>query len=75
VTLSDVASCPVPSEQVTSVPAIQGEGATSPLVGQSVTVRGVVTLDAQKGLRGLYMQDARGDGKAETSDGIFVFTA
>jgi 2',3'-cyclic-nucleotide 2'-phosphodiesterase (5'-nucleotidase family) len=50
---------------------VQGEGHLSPLVGQTVTVQGVVTAAA---FRGFYMQDQQGDHNDATSDGIFVFT-
>lgn len=57
----------------TLIGAVQGSGSSSPLVGQSVTVRGVVTGDFQDGgLRGYTLQDA-GDANSATSDGIFVF--
>ncbi|GBF07955.1 endonuclease/exonuclease/phosphatase [Deinococcus aerius] len=59
---------------VTGIPTIQGSGAASPLVGQGVTVRGVVTADYQTGLGGFYLQDAKGDNDPATSDGLFVFT-
>jgi predicted extracellular nuclease len=55
----------------TPIPAIQGFGATSPLVGRAVSTHGVVT-----GLlnNGFFMQDPVGDGDPRTSDGIRVFT-
>lgn len=53
--------------------AVQGAGATSPLVGKPVSVRGTVVGDLP-GLSGFYLQDADGDGSAATSDGIFVFS-
>ena len=53
--------------------AVQGTGATSPLVGTQVVVRGVVVGDVP-GLSGFYLQDADGDGDPATSDGIFVFS-
>lgn len=57
----------------TKIGAVQGAGASSPLVGQTVTVQGVVTGDFQAGgFRGYTLQDA-GDGDAATSDGVFVF--
>ncbi|MDB5046596.1 MAG: endonuclease/exonuclease/phosphatase, partial [Deinococcus sp.] len=74
VTLTEIASCPVPIGPLTTIPAIQGTGTTSPLAGQTVTVRGVVTSDLQSGLGGFTLQDAKGDGNADTSDGVFVFT-
>lgn len=59
---------------------IQGSGATSPLVGQTVTVRGQVTGDFQEGdgdnrrnLGGFYLQDGPPDFDFDTSDGVFVF--
>jgi predicted extracellular nuclease len=51
--------------------AVQGSGATTPLAGQQVTVRGVVVGDVP-GLSGFYLQDADGDGDPATSDGTFV---
>jgi predicted extracellular nuclease len=67
---------------LTAIYDIQGEGHKSPFVGGAVgsfgnsgTVRvsteGVVTAIAANGF---YLQDATGDGKDATSDGIFVFT-
>ena len=61
-----------------SIAEVQGTGAASPLVGQEVTVEGVVTADHRaSGYRGLYVQTA-GSGGAEdatpgASDGVFVF--
>ena len=59
---------------------VQGSGTASPLVGNTVTVEGIVTGDFQDGdadtsrnLRGFYVQDVTGDGDANTSDGVFVF--
>ena len=59
----------------TQIGAVQGSGQTSPVVGQTRTVRGVVVGDfegASPALRGFYVQDS-GDGDPATSDGIFVF--
>ncbi|THF88053.1 ExeM/NucH family extracellular endonuclease [Deinococcus sp. KSM4-11] len=58
----------------TPIPAIQGRGDASPLTGQSVTVRGIVTADYQSGLKGFMLQDPKGDADPATSDGVFVFT-
>ena len=54
---------------------IQGNGASSPLVGFKVRTTGVVTGDFQSGdeLRGFFLQDPTGDGNDATSDGIFVY--
>ncbi len=54
---------------------IQGSGAASSLVGQTVTIEAVVVGDFQgsSGLNGFYVQEAVGDGDVTTSDGIFIF--
>ncbi|WP_240730804.1 ExeM/NucH family extracellular endonuclease [Deinococcus sp. S9] len=59
---------------VTNIGVVQGSGATSPLVGQTVTVRGVVTGDFQAGLGGFFIQEIAPDGDPATSDGLFVYT-
>ncbi len=51
---------------------IQGNGAASPLVGQTVITSGVVTKVVSNGF---FIQDLGGDGDPATSDGIYVFTA
>jgi uncharacterized protein len=51
---------------------IQGNGATSPLVGQTVVTSGVVTKVVTNGF---FMQDLGGDGDPATSDGVYVFTS
>jgi hypothetical protein len=50
---------------------IQGAGTQSPYVGQRIDTSGIVTAVAP---RGFYLQDPQGDGRANTSDGIFVYT-
>lgn len=55
----------------TAIYAIQGPGHESPLVGRTVSTRGVVTAVARDGF---YLQDPAGDGDDATSDGIFVRT-
>jgi predicted extracellular nuclease len=57
---------------------IQGDGLVSPLVGQTVSIEGVVVGDyegSSPNLRGFYVQeeDEDVDGNPETSEGIFVF--
>lgn len=61
---------------------IQGSGAASTLVGNTVTIQGIVVGDFQnddadtgRNLGGFYVQeeDADADGSAATSEGIFVF--
>jgi predicted extracellular nuclease len=59
----------------TSIPSIQGSGATVALTGTRTT-QGVVVADyegASPNLRGFFIQDPIGDGNPATSDGIFVF--
>lgn len=67
---------------LTAISAIQGSGTASPLVGNTVTIQGVVTGDYQNGdadgnrnLQGFFVQMITGDGNAATSDGIFVHQA
>lgn len=55
-----------------SIPQIQGAVAASPLAGQSVATSGTVTAIFPQ-LRGFYVQDPKGDGNAQTSDGLFVY--
>jgi predicted extracellular nuclease len=58
-----------------SIGSVQGTTDTSPVAGQTRTVRGTVVADyegAQPALRGFYLQDG-GDGNPSTSDGLFVF--
>ena len=57
---------------VTRIFTIQGSGAASPLVGQSVTTQGVVT-GVFPGLHGYFLQDETGDGNPATSDAIFIY--
>ena len=62
--------------EATGIHAVQGSGAVSPLAGQEVTVRGVVTGDfSSGGFNGYYLQqtDATADALPATSEGIFVY--
>ncbi len=57
---------------LTPIYEIQAAAHISPLNGQTVITRGIVTaVDSN----GFYLQDATGDGNDATSDGIFVFTS
>jgi predicted extracellular nuclease len=62
---------------IVAIHAVQGPGATSPSVGQEVTVRGVVTgsFQAINGLAGFFVQeeDIDQDTNPATSEGIFVY--
>jgi len=66
------------AEVTHTIDAVQGSGDASPLVGQTVTVQGVVTADHRAaGYDGFYLQ-AAGSGGAQdatpgVSDGLFVF--
>ena len=68
--------CPAPISALTDITAVQGPGATSPIEGQRVTVRGIVTADfrATGSLGGLYIQQADPDNDQATSEGLFLFT-
>ncbi len=55
----------------TPIPAIQGRGAVSPMVGRRVTTRGAVTRATSNGF---FLQDIVGDGDPRTSDAVFVYT-
>ncbi|MGB6022860.1 MAG: ExeM/NucH family extracellular endonuclease, partial [Ornithinimicrobium sp.] len=62
-------------DSVTAIGAVQGPGETSPIVGEQVSVEGVVVGDFQEGgFDGFFVQDSDGgDGDPQTSDGIFVY--
>ncbi|HPG60678.1 MAG TPA: hypothetical protein PK586_01625 [Casimicrobium sp.] len=62
------------SAQVTPIRDVQGSGLTSPVVGQSVIVRGVVTAVRSNGFF-IQEPDASVDADPATSEGIFVFTS
>ncbi len=66
---------PAEPGDVTLIGAVQGDGAASPMVGQTVTVQGHVVGSFQdvNQFDGFYVQDA-GDENAATSDGIFVYS-
>ncbi len=68
--LSLPACAATPKERIVPIGDVQGDGARSPLDGQTVTVEGVVTA-AFAHLGGVFVQDT-GDGKATTSDALFV---
>lgn len=59
---------------ITRIFEIQGTGHVSPLSGQTVTTRGIVTALRNSSGRGFYLQDPDGDGNTSTSDAVFVFT-
>jgi predicted extracellular nuclease len=62
------------SAETVTICEIQGDGYSSALLGEEVTVEGVVTLDLdQAWQRGFYIQHESCDGDANTSDGLFVY--
>jgi len=65
------ATRPCAETPIAEIGAVQGSGASTPVAGQQVRVRGTVVGDLP-GLGGFYLQDADGDGDAATSDGIFI---
>ncbi|HZW05063.1 MAG TPA: ExeM/NucH family extracellular endonuclease [Anaerolineaceae bacterium] len=73
-TWNPLAMCGAP---VTLISAIQGSGAASPLVGQSVWVEGVVSLvsTGSGGMGGYFIQSLAGseDSDPATSEGLFIF--
>lgn len=67
-------TCTTAPEDLTLISQVQGDGFTSPVVGQTVTVRGVVTF-ADDDLGGIFVQEEPSDVDDDplTSEGIFVF--
>ncbi len=69
---------PATNPIITRIHEIQGEGLTSPIEGQAVTVEAIVVGQFEGGdnLQGFYIQeeDANADDNPLTSEGIFVFT-
>lgn len=61
-----------PGSSTVKIYDIQGTGNASPLLNANVITSGVVT---KVNNNGFYIQDPVGDGNAQTSDGIFVFTS
>jgi predicted extracellular nuclease len=66
---------PACTGSVSPIAAVQGSGPSTPIPGQTVTVRGTVVGDYEgsaPALGGFYLQDS-GDADPATSDGVFVF--
>ncbi len=74
-TTADESVCGDPA---TFIHTVQGNGATSPLTGSSVSIEGVVVGDYQAAgqFAGFYLQEQDSDADADpaTSEGIFVFS-
>jgi uncharacterized protein len=68
-------ACPAPAQTLQDITTVQGPGALSPLVGQAVSVRGIVTADfrAPGRLNGFFIQQPVPDDDPATSEGLFVF--
>ena len=68
---------PCEATDVTPIHDVQGNGFSSPLEGQDVTVEGIVVGDFQHSgsLRGYFLQeqDDETDADPQTSEGLFVF--
>jgi predicted extracellular nuclease len=64
-------------DPATIIHAVQGPGAISPIIGQIVTVEGVVVGDFQESdeLNGFFVQEENADfdGDINTSEGLFIF--
>lgn len=65
-------------ETATPISHIQGQSDHSPITGHTVTVEGILTLDARgkSGFRGFYLQQAdhETDNNPLTSEALFVYT-
>jgi uncharacterized protein len=70
-------ACESGAKTSTAIHTIQGSGTTSPLVGQTVEVEGIVVGSFQLStqLKGFYLQepDATWDADPLTSEGIFIY--
>jgi predicted extracellular nuclease len=75
-TFRTVAPAPSCDDPDTKISAVQGAGATSPLINQVVTVQAVVTA-VRPGLTGFFIQEEEGeqDTNSATSEGVFVRTS
>jgi predicted extracellular nuclease len=71
----DIGKAEVCGDPFTPIYEVQGSGYVSPIVGQVVSVEGVVTGDYQTSdeLDGFFLQDPAGDYNPATSDGVFVY--
>ncbi len=63
-------------QAATLISSVQGAGANSPLLGNNVSIEGVVVADFQNSdqLGGFFVQeeDAQADGNSQTSEGIYI---
>lgn len=79
-TFSTAAKIEACGDPFTATYSIQGDGATTPLLGQELATEGIVVGDFQTNVsvsgskNGFYIQDPTGDGNPSTSDGLFVYS-
>src|SRR5918998_697934 len=66
-------TAPAAAQTTTPIHDVQGNGGSSPVVGQTVTVVGVVTAVTSDGFF-LQAEDANVDADPATSEGVFVVT-
>ena len=68
-----------PPDDAILISDVQGSGSESPLLGQSVTISGIVTgdfqsdSDASNDLGGFYVQQEMPDSDVRTSEAVFVY--
>jgi uncharacterized protein len=69
-------NCPTASAALRDITSIQGAGLASPLIGQTVSTRGIVVGDYQNSMQlsGFFIQQATPDGDPNTSEGLFIFS-
>lgn len=74
--LAGITATPAMASTHIPIADVQGPGASTPLVNQSVTVQGVVVADHRGtgGYSGFYIQTPGADTTPGVSDGLFVFT-
>ncbi|MDO6387715.1 ExeM/NucH family extracellular endonuclease [Uliginosibacterium sp. 31-12] len=68
-------ACATPTNPLQAITAVQGSTDTSPLAGQAVAVRGVVTaiFQADTQLKGFFIQQPVADADPLTSEGLFIY--
>lgn len=73
--LAGIAATPATASTHIPIADVQGPGASTPLLNQSVTVQGVVVADHRAGgYGGFYIQTPGADTTPGVSDGLFVYT-
>lgn len=73
--LASITATPAMASTHIPIADVQGPGASTPLLNQSVTVQGVVVADHRAGgYGGFYIQTPGADTTPGVSDGLFVYT-